>query len=97
MALYTNQDMTEEEMREAFRVFDKNEKGNIPEAELRNVLSCLGENLTDEELDELILAGDEDGDGSFSYQGIYITFTFFLFQLNNSHLGYSISNDIYLV
>ena len=72
MAMYTNQDMTEEEMKQAFRVFDKNEKGNIPEAELRNVLSCLGENLTDEELDELILAGDEDGDGSFSYQGIHL-------------------------
>ena len=68
--------MTEEEMREAFRVFDKDEKGNIPEAEMRNVLTSLGENLTDEEIEELILAGDVDGDGCFNYEGFLLE-TFF--------------------
>jgi calmodulin len=69
MALHTNQDMTEEEMREAFRVFDKDADGNIPEAELRNILASLGEDVTEEEIEELILAGDVDGDGGINYGG----------------------------
>ena len=69
MALHTNQDMSEEEMREAFRVFDKNEDGNIPEAELRNILLSLGADITEEEIEELILTGDADGDGCINYGG----------------------------
>jgi len=69
MALHTNQDMTEEEMREAFRVFDKDADGNIPEAELRNILASLGEDITEEEIEELILAADADGDGGINYGG----------------------------
>ncbi len=69
MALHTNQDMTEEEMREAFRVFDKDENGNIPEAEIRNVIRSLGVDISDNELDELINEGDADGDGVFNYEG----------------------------
>ena len=72
MALHTNQEMTEEEMREAFRVFDKDGEGNIPEAELRNILSALGEDITEEEIEELILEGDADGDGCINY-GEFIT------------------------
>ncbi len=60
MALHTNQDITEEEMRQAFRVFDKDENGNIPEGEMRSVLQNLGKNLTNEELDELIKEGSID-------------------------------------
>ncbi len=37
---------------------------------MRNVLTSLGENLTDEEIEELILAGDVDGDGCFNYEGV---------------------------
>ena len=72
MALHTNQEMTEDEMREAFRVFDKDERGNIPEAEIRNVLAALGEDITEEEIEELILEGDADGDGCINY-GEFIT------------------------
>ncbi len=72
MALHTNQDITEEEMRQAFRVFDKDENGNIPEGEMRSVLTSLGVDLPDDELDELILEGDADGNGSFDFKGFYL-------------------------
>ncbi|KAJ8973296.1 hypothetical protein NQ317_008172 [Molorchus minor] len=48
---------SEEEIREAFRVFDKDGNGFISAAELRHVMTNLGEKLTDEEVDEMIREG----------------------------------------
>ncbi|KAL0214688.1 hypothetical protein P9112_006872 [Eukaryota sp. TZLM1-RC] len=58
---------SEEEVREAFRVFDKDGNGFISAAELRHVMTNLGEKLTDEEIDEMIREADIDGDGQIDY------------------------------
>ncbi|XP_062503825.1 uncharacterized protein LOC134180645 [Corticium candelabrum] len=58
---------SEEEIREAFRVFDKDGNGFISAAELRHVMTNLGEKLTDEEVDEMIREADIDGDGQVNY------------------------------
>lgn len=59
----------EEELREAFRVFDKDGNGFISAAELRHVMTNLGEKLTDDEVDEMIREADLDGDGMVNYEG----------------------------
>ncbi|KAK2168373.1 hypothetical protein LSH36_17g04049 [Paralvinella palmiformis] len=59
---------SEEEIREAFRVFDKDGNGFISAAELRHVMTNLGEKLTDEEVDEMIREADIDGDGQVNYE-----------------------------
>ena len=59
---------TEEEIREAFRVFDKDGNGFISAAELRHVMTNLGEKLTDDEVDEMIREADIDGDGQINYE-----------------------------
>ncbi|TRZ22764.1 hypothetical protein HGM15179_004377 [Zosterops borbonicus] len=61
---------SEEEIREAFRVFDKDGNGYISAAELRHVMTNLGEKLTDEEVDEMIREADIDGDGQVNYEGV---------------------------
>ena len=60
---------TEEELKEAFKVFDKDGSGTISAAELRHVMLNLGEKLTDDEVDEMIFEADVDGDGEVNYCG----------------------------
>eukprot|EP00899_Mesostigma_viride_P000053 jgi/Mesvir1/10048/Mv24223-RA.1 len=59
---------SEEELKEAFKVFDKDGNGFISAAELRHVMTNLGEKLTDEEVDEMIREADVDGDGQVNYE-----------------------------
>nr|CAD7424476.1 unnamed protein product [Timema monikensis] len=59
----------EDELREAFRVFDKNNDGMISSMELRHVMTNLGEKLSDEEVDDMIREADLDGDGMVNYEG----------------------------
>ncbi|KAL9812335.1 putative guanylate cyclase activating protein [Arabidopsis thaliana] len=59
---------SEEELKEAFRVFDKDQNGFISAAELRHVMTNLGEKLTDEEVEEMIREADVDGDGQINYE-----------------------------
>ena len=63
MATQTKERDSEEELREAFKVFDKDGNGFISAAELRHVMTSLGEKLTDEEVDAMMKEADTDGDG----------------------------------
>ncbi|KAG8853815.1 hypothetical protein FRB96_007955 [Tulasnella sp. 330] len=58
---------SEEEIKEAFKVFDKDGNGYISAAELRHVMTNLGEKLSESEVDEMIREADVDGDGQINY------------------------------
>jgi len=49
-------------------VFDKDGNGYISAAELRHVMTNLGEKLSDVEVDEMIREADVDGDGQINYE-----------------------------
>ena len=53
---------TENEVREAYRVFDKEREGFITRAELKMIFAALPERLSNEEIEEMLEAADEDGE-----------------------------------
>ncbi|XP_061722957.1 neo-calmodulin [Cydia pomonella] len=57
----------ERELRDAFRVFDKHNRGYICASDLRAVLQCLGEDLSEEEIEDMIKEVDSDGDGRIDF------------------------------
>lgn len=56
------------ELTATFVVFDRDADGRISKSELKTVLSCLGDDLSDSELDELMAKVDGDGDGFIDLQ-----------------------------
>ncbi len=62
---HTNYD--EDQVREAFRQFDKDGNGVISAQELRHVMLTRGEKLSEEEADEMMREADIDGDGYINY------------------------------
>ncbi|CAH1801598.1 unnamed protein product [Owenia fusiformis] len=58
----------EEELRQAFMVFDRQGCGYIGASDLRAVLQNIGEDLTEEEIDEMIAEVDIDGDGRIDFE-----------------------------
>ncbi|XP_075257271.1 uncharacterized protein LOC142349530 isoform X2 [Convolutriloba macropyga] len=58
---------SEEELRSAFRVFDRDKDGCISVSELRNIMGPLGE----EEIQEIIKEADKNNDGLISYESSF--------------------------
>ena len=66
MTVKMGQRDSKEEMVKAFRLFDDDETGRISFKNLKRVSKDLGENLTDEELQEMIDEADREGTGEVS-------------------------------
>lgn len=59
--------LSKDEIRQAFREFDLDRNGYVGAAEIAHVLASMGEKVTDDEIDEMILMADTDGDGQISF------------------------------
>ncbi|XP_065300924.1 uncharacterized protein [Dermacentor albipictus] len=77
------------DLQDAFRVFDRDGHGFITTAELRHVVTTLGERMTDEEADELIREADPNNEGQVDYENfikIISTPVYAAFELLFSHM-----------
>merc|ERR1711997_111608 len=72
MSLKQESENAEDEVREAFQVFDGDGNGFINRQELACVMGNLGETLTQEEIQGMIDQADIDGDGCINYEEFYL-------------------------
>jgi centrin-1 len=54
-----------------YKLFDLNRNGDIRLADLKRVAKELGEDISDEELQEIIQRADLDGDGKLTFDDFY--------------------------
>ena len=72
MVKYKNDDTAQNyDLKEVFNAFDKDNDGYINEEELRDAMNNLGENVTDEELADMVKHADTDDDKKIDYEGMY--------------------------
>ena len=56
------------ELKKAFEVMDTNKDGVVTKDELTTLLKNLGENVSDDVIDEMIKIADENGDGKIQFE-----------------------------
>ena len=64
---------TEDEYEDTFKIFDENGDHFITAVELKNVMQKLGQTLTDEEINLMIIEADTDGDRKVNFKGNFIS------------------------
>ncbi|EDQ88597.1 uncharacterized protein MONBRDRAFT_26207 [Monosiga brevicollis MX1] len=62
---------TKSQLQEAFNAFDKKGKGSIAINEIRNLLTKMGEGLTEQEFNDMIRVADADGSGSIDVEELF--------------------------
>ena len=56
------------ELKKAFEVMDANKDGVVTKDELKTLLKGLGEEVTDEVVEEMIKIADDNGDGKIQFE-----------------------------
>jgi len=59
--------LTQDILKDAFRIFDKDDDGFISVEELRSIMKNMGDKMTDQELDEMLDTADTKRDGLVNY------------------------------
>lgn len=59
----------QKELKEAFRLYDKEGNGFIPTSCLKEIMRELDDKLSDEDLDGMIAEIDSDGSGTVDFDG----------------------------
>lgn len=73
----------EEELAEAFKIFDRSGNAVITDKELKEVMKVLGESCSEEELGEMMKIADPDGNNLISFDEFVICYNRLLEDYNN--------------
>lgn len=67
----------QKELKEAFRLYDKEGNGYIPTSSLREILAALDDQITPDQMDGMIAEIDTDGSGTVDFDGKFFAPHFF--------------------
>jgi calmodulin len=68
MRMKTKESQEEAEVKEAFRILDRQNKGEINTSVIKEILMKLDDEITEDDVDEMIYEIDEDGSGWVDYE-----------------------------
>jgi len=68
MSRQNSEEINVEALNEAFKIFDKDDDGFLTVAELRRIMTQLGERMPTRELEEMVREADSDSDGLINCQ-----------------------------
>ena len=77
-----------DEIKEAFEMFDKNGDGCVSGAELRYMMASFGRRMTDPEIDEMLALADTNGDKEIDYNVSFLKPLFLLSRRNAPYFSY---------
>ena len=63
-----------DELRDAFEVFDKDGDGQITPQELAHCMKALGENISSNDIYDMVCEADLDGDGNIDFEGMCVLY-----------------------
>ena len=69
------------ELKEAFRIYDKDQQGYITTDTLKEILREIDNKLSEEDLDGIIEEVDEDGSGTLDFDGKYFLMVYLPWQM----------------
>lgn len=69
----------EKNLKETFKVFDKNQDGFITRFELKKAMQKLQPDITDDEIGEMLSEADINQDGKIDYEGYFFLEFFCIF------------------
>ncbi|XP_033736493.1 neo-calmodulin-like [Pecten maximus] len=68
IAKKVSEENTEEDIREAFHVFDREGNGYITRKDIKVLLARLGDEMSPDDIDDMIAEADNDGNGKVSIE-----------------------------
>ena len=73
-----------EELKEAFRIYDRDGEGFITTDVLKEILREIDSELTEDDLDNIIEEVDEDGSGTLDFDGNFLEISYLFLTIINS-------------
>merc|ERR1712227_938992 len=70
-----SENTTKEELERVFALFDTDKTGSISVANMRAVADQVGDQVTDDELGDIVLKNDMDNDGTLTFEDFYNVLT----------------------
>merc|ERR1712045_702999 len=70
-----SENTTKDELQRVFTLFDTDKTGEISLANMRAIADIVGDNVSDDELGDIVLKNDMDNDGKLTFEDFYAVLT----------------------